>query len=246
MRSLQRLRDFKSLVSTGIREACTSLPVLGHPSCGSPERGGGTSGVLGSTSYSTTAAQQQHLFSIDAASSFSQQQRTLSSSSCTLQQQQQQQQQAVSEAVSSTTTLTTSTTVEEDVSSEAPRSPVSLRERLNLMPTAATAAGAKEVSMKAQVIFETSWKRIEQKYKDSIVCPREVVLLNGAPGTFYFFFLKTVFNQNLHVFIHLLSSLSIIYFPCFRVWQRHQYPIHLKNSRHEQSGGDVPTFRVFG
>ncbi|KAI3433651.1 hypothetical protein D9Q98_003460 [Chlorella vulgaris] len=39
------------------------------------------------------------------------------------------------------------------------------------------------LSLKAQVIFETSWKKIEAKYKERLVCPREVVWLNGAPGS---------------------------------------------------------------
>lgn len=46
------------------------------------------------------------------------------------------------------------------------------------------AATSKErLSLKAQVIFESSWKRIEEKYKDRLLCPREVVWLNGAPGS---------------------------------------------------------------
>ncbi|EFN59083.1 hypothetical protein CHLNCDRAFT_137842 [Chlorella variabilis] len=39
------------------------------------------------------------------------------------------------------------------------------------------------LSLKAQVIFESSWKKIEEKYKERLVCPREVVWLNGAPGS---------------------------------------------------------------
>lgn len=37
--------------------------------------------------------------------------------------------------------------------------------------------------MKAQVVFETSWKKMEQRLGDTYVCPREVVWLNGAPGS---------------------------------------------------------------
>ncbi|KAL4420036.1 hypothetical protein ABPG77_001286 [Micractinium sp. CCAP 211/92] len=44
-------------------------------------------------------------------------------------------------------------------------------------------ASKERLSLKAQVIFEASWKRIEEKYKDRLVCPREVVWLNGAPGS---------------------------------------------------------------
>ncbi|KAL4430829.1 hypothetical protein ABPG75_006085 [Micractinium tetrahymenae] len=44
-------------------------------------------------------------------------------------------------------------------------------------------ASKERLSLKAQVIFESSWKRIEEKYKDRLVCPREVVWLNGAPGS---------------------------------------------------------------
>ena len=58
---------------------------------------------------------------------------------------------------------------------------MTLRDRVNAMPT--TAGGSKEVSMKAQVTFETSWKKMEQRLGDTYICPREVVWLNGAPGS---------------------------------------------------------------
>ncbi|PSC68866.1 adenylate kinase [Micractinium conductrix] len=44
-------------------------------------------------------------------------------------------------------------------------------------------ASKERLSLKAQVIFESSWKKIEEKYKDRLMCPREVVWLNGAPGS---------------------------------------------------------------
>ncbi|CAK0784866.1 hypothetical protein CVIRNUC_008071 [Coccomyxa viridis] len=40
-----------------------------------------------------------------------------------------------------------------------------------------------KVSFKAQVVFDACWRRLEDKYKDRIQCPREIVWLNGAPGS---------------------------------------------------------------
>lgn len=59
-----------------------------------------------------------------------------------------------------------------------PKGPISLRDRVDAIPT-----NTKEVSMKAQVVFETSWKKMEQRLGDTYVCPREIVWLNGAPGS---------------------------------------------------------------
>lgn len=58
-----------------------------------------------------------------------------------------------------------------------------------LRPSATEPAATKEnaaigeLSLKAKVIFDTSWKQMETKYGDKYVCPRELVLLNGAPGS---------------------------------------------------------------
>ncbi|KAK2079296.1 hypothetical protein QBZ16_002987 [Prototheca wickerhamii] len=39
------------------------------------------------------------------------------------------------------------------------------------------------VSLKAQLLFESAWRRMEDRLRDSYVCPGEVVWLNGAPGS---------------------------------------------------------------
>ncbi|KAL4528707.1 hypothetical protein Ndes2526B_g07185 [Nannochloris sp. 'desiccata'] len=59
------------------------------------------------------------------------------------------------------------------------RPSMNIRDRVEAMPTAV----AKEISMKAQVNFEASWKKMEQRLGDTYVCPREIVWLNGAPGS---------------------------------------------------------------
>jgi len=59
------------------------------------------------------------------------------------------------------------------------RPTMNIRDRVEAMPTAV----AKEISMKAQVNFEASWKKMEQRLGDTYVCPREIVWLNGAPGS---------------------------------------------------------------
>jgi adenylate kinase family enzyme len=56
---------------------------------------------------------------------------------------------------------------------------MNIRDRVEAMPTAVQ----KEISMKAQVNFEASWKKMEQRLGDTYVCPREIVWLNGAPGS---------------------------------------------------------------
>jgi adenylate kinase family enzyme len=40
-----------------------------------------------------------------------------------------------------------------------------------------------EINLKASVIFETSWRKMEARFGNSYICPREVVWLNGAPGS---------------------------------------------------------------
>jgi adenylate kinase family enzyme len=61
-----------------------------------------------------------------------------------------------------------------------PQRPImNIRDRVDSMPTAVV----KEISMKAQVNFEASWKKMEQRLGDTYVCPREIVWLNGAPGS---------------------------------------------------------------
>ncbi|KAK9907299.1 hypothetical protein WJX75_001001 [Coccomyxa subellipsoidea] len=39
-----------------------------------------------------------------------------------------------------------------------------------------------KVNFKARVVFDACWRKLEEKYKDKIQCPREIVWLNGAPG----------------------------------------------------------------
>ncbi|BDA48136.1 probable adenylate kinase at N-terminal half [Coccomyxa sp. Obi] len=39
-----------------------------------------------------------------------------------------------------------------------------------------------KVNFKARVVFDACWRKLEEKYKDRIQCPREIVWLNGAPG----------------------------------------------------------------
>ncbi len=56
---------------------------------------------------------------------------------------------------------------------------MNIRDRVEAMPTAV----AKEISMQAHVNFEASWKKMEQRLGDTYVCPREIVWLNGAPGS---------------------------------------------------------------
>jgi hypothetical protein len=48
-------------------------------------------------------------------------------------------------------------------------------------PSAVAAPVLEPLSLKAQVTFDTCWKRLESKYRH-FICPREVVWLNGAPG----------------------------------------------------------------
>lgn len=40
-----------------------------------------------------------------------------------------------------------------------------------------------QIGLKAQLIFDTCWKKMEQRFKNRYICPREVVWLNGAPGS---------------------------------------------------------------
>ncbi|KAL6769636.1 hypothetical protein ACKKBG_A31795 [Auxenochlorella protothecoides x Auxenochlorella symbiontica] len=40
-----------------------------------------------------------------------------------------------------------------------------------------------QLSLKATILFEAGWRRVEEKWGDTYVCPREVVWLNGAPGS---------------------------------------------------------------
>lgn len=40
-----------------------------------------------------------------------------------------------------------------------------------------------QVSLKAHVIFDASWKKMEEKWRGRYLCPREIVWLNGAPGS---------------------------------------------------------------
>lgn len=39
------------------------------------------------------------------------------------------------------------------------------------------------ISMKAQLLFDAGWKRMEARLGETLVCPREIVWLNGAPGS---------------------------------------------------------------
>ncbi|KAK9839848.1 hypothetical protein WJX81_005830 [Elliptochloris bilobata] len=40
-----------------------------------------------------------------------------------------------------------------------------------------------KVNVKAQVVFDACWRRLEEKHEDAIQCPKEIVWLNGAPGS---------------------------------------------------------------
>eukprot|EP00884_Botryococcus_braunii_P018635 jgi/Botrbrau1/5455/Bobra.27_1s0006.1 len=40
-----------------------------------------------------------------------------------------------------------------------------------------------KVSEKAAITFEGCWRRLEDKYRDRMICPKEIVWLNGAPGS---------------------------------------------------------------
>jgi len=40
-----------------------------------------------------------------------------------------------------------------------------------------------QIGLKAQLIFDTCWKKMQQRFNNKYICPREVVWLNGAPGS---------------------------------------------------------------
>lgn len=43
-------------------------------------------------------------------------------------------------------------------------------------------ASADKISIKAQLVFEACWRKLETKWSGVIQCPHEIVWLNGAPG----------------------------------------------------------------
>ena len=50
-------------------------------------------------------------------------------------------------------------------------------------PAGSTLTAKEQTSLKAQLIFDASWKAMEEKFGDKYVSPREIVWLNGAPGS---------------------------------------------------------------
>lgn len=67
--------------------------------------------------------------------------------------------------------------------SKASASAAAFPEALRAQPTLHDRRAPEPVSLKAQLLFESAWRRMEQKWRESYVCPREVVWLNGAPGS---------------------------------------------------------------
>lgn len=47
----------------------------------------------------------------------------------------------------------------------------------------AVLAPEEQLSLKAALLFEAGWRRVEEKWPGRYICPREVVWLNGAPGS---------------------------------------------------------------
>ena len=46
-----------------------------------------------------------------------------------------------------------------------------------------TLSANEQTSLKAQLVFDASWKAMEERFGDRYVSPREIVWLNGAPGS---------------------------------------------------------------
>ncbi|DBA88059.1 TPA: hypothetical protein ACH3X2_005062 [Trebouxia sp. C0005] len=43
-------------------------------------------------------------------------------------------------------------------------------------------SGGDKINIKAQLVFEACWRKLESKWSGKIQCPHEIVWLNGAPG----------------------------------------------------------------
>ena len=150
--------EARQAVSAGLQSQSTSLHTLAALAAarlGVDARS--VSGSFASTSYPSTNPYESLSLPFDAKSS-----RSLWHSSIASQQ-----------AVAAASTTNPSDAL------PAQRPTMNIRDRVEAMPTAV----AKEISMKAQVNFEASWKKMEQRLGDTYVCPREIVWLNGAPGS---------------------------------------------------------------